>query len=85
MYKTAWQRIFYQMTMFITCEYVYFKPEQWSYILQKQCHLTHWVIPKRIPTPPTEEISTVQGGWEGSCPKNVLNLYRMSQEGEGVL
>ena len=40
----------------------------------------HWVIPKKIHSPPTEEISAVQGG--ESCI-NVLNLYRMSGEGRG--
>ena len=42
-----------------------------------------WVVPKKIRTPPAEEISS---GWRGGgrdCLKNVLNLYRMSGEGEG--
>ena len=40
-----------------------------------------WVVPKKIHSPPTEEISAVQGGGEGNHLKNVLNLYRMSGEG----
>ena len=37
---------------------------------------------RSIPHP--EEISVVQRGEEGNCLKNVLNLYRMSKEKEGV-
>ena len=42
-----------------------------------------WVVPKKIHSPPTEEISAVRGGGEGNHLKNVLNLYRRSGEGEG--
>ena len=42
-----------------------------------------WVVPKKIRAPPTEEISAVRRGGGRDCVKNVLNLYRMSGEGEG--
>ena len=40
---------------------------------------------KKRPIPHPQEIFAVRGGGEGNCLKNVLNLYRMSKEGEGVL
>ena len=43
------------------------------------------VVPKRIHNPPTKEISAVQIGRGESGLKNVLNLYGMSGEGEGVV
>ena len=46
-------------------------------------HNVKWVVPKKIHSPHTEEISAVRGGGEGNHLKNVLNLYRMSGEGEG--
>ena len=41
------------------------------------------LVPKKIRTPPTEEISAVRRGGGRDCLKNVLNLYRMSGEGKG--
>ena len=43
------------------------------------------VVPKKIHNLPTKEISAVQIGRGESALKNVLNLYRMSGEGEGVV
>ena len=44
-----------------------------------------WVVPKKIHTPPTEEISSSRGEGENYL-KNVLNLYRVSKEGrEGIV
>ena len=49
--------------------------------LGKMCK--KWVVPKKIHSSPTEEISAVQGGGggQGNHLKNILNLYRMSGEG----
>ena len=41
-----------------------------------------WVLPKKMRSPPTEEISAVQRGGGRDCLKNVLNFYRMSGERE---
>ena len=46
---------------------------------------TDWVVPKKMRTPPTEEISAVRRGGGRDCLKNVLNLCRMSGEKEGVI
>ena len=43
----------------------------------------HWVVPKKIRTPPTEQILVVRRGGGRDCLKNVLNFYRMSRGGGG--
>lgn len=40
----------------------------------------HWAMNSMSYPAPTEEISLV---WGGDCLKNVINLDRMSEEGEG--
>ena len=68
----------YNKSMSITCK---------CYCNQFETQFKNWVIPKKIHTPPAEEISAVQrrGGGGSDCLKNILNLYKMSGEGEGVL
>ena len=54
----------------------------WVLLLITHNIILQWVVPKKIHTPPTEEISAVWGGGEGNCLKNVLNFYRLSGEGQ---
>ena len=47
--------------------------------------IADWVVPKKDPYPTHRGNFCRPGRGEGNCLKNVLNLYRMSEEGEGVL
>ena len=53
---------------FLFCDMVFKKPEADVKIF---FILLHWVVPKKIRTPPTEEISAVRRGGGRDCLKNV--------------